>query len=99
MQLSEIRNLIQGKPNSWLITGCAGFIGSHLLEFLLLAGQSVKGVDNFLTGSRETLLRVQKSVNKTQWKNFELLEGDLRDFDICRQAVKSNQIILHQAAM
>ena len=55
------RKLVQ-KPRTWLVTGCAGFIGSHILECLLLLKQRVVGLDNFSTGSRQNLILVRRSV-------------------------------------
>ena len=42
---------LRHKPKRWLVTGCAGFIGSHLIEHLLRLQQTVVGIDNFATGS------------------------------------------------
>ena len=56
------------KKNNWLITGVAGFIGSHLLEKLLLLNQKVIGIDNFSTGSLRNLNNVELSVGKKMEK-------------------------------
>ncbi len=75
---------------TYLVTGGAGFIGSHLVEHLVRLGAAVRVVDNFVTGSRENLLGLS---------NVELIEGDLADPEIARQAVVGVDYILHQAAI
>lgn len=86
-------------PRRWLITGVAGFIGSHLLEALLNLGQEVAGVDNFATGRKENLEDVKKSVGAEPFSRFEFVEGDILDFDLCRRGCEKAQIVLHQAAL
>lgn len=75
---------------TYLVTGGAGFIGSHLVEHLVRRGAAVRVVDNFVTGSRENLLGLS---------NVEVIEGDLADPEIARQAVVGVDYILHQAAI
>ncbi|MCX6566193.1 MAG: SDR family oxidoreductase [Candidatus Aminicenantes bacterium] len=77
--------------NHYLVTGGAGFIGSHLVETLLARGQRVRVLDNFLTGKRENLAPFLG--------RFELVEGDLRDPDACGRAVAGVDYVLHQAAL
>jgi len=62
---------------TWLVTGCAGFIGSNLIEELLLLGQRVVGVDNFSTGYQHNLDEVRHSVSAEQWQQFSFIEGDI----------------------
>ncbi len=69
---------LQSQPKTWLITGVAGFIGSNLLEALLLLNQRVVGLDNFATGHQRNLDEVQSLVSPTQWANFQFIEGDIR---------------------
>ena len=83
----------------WLVTGVAGFIGSHLLESLLLADQHVVGLDNFSTGRKENLELVKQIVSPAQWSRFEMIQADVRDSDVCRQAVGGVDCVLHQAAL
>mgnify|MGYP000621304430 FL=1 len=71
---------------TWLITGVAGFIGSNLLEYLLLHGQTVTGLDNFSTGYRKNLEEVRASVSPEQWSHFTFIEGDIRDPETCARA-------------
>jgi UDP-N-acetylglucosamine 4-epimerase len=82
-----------------LITGVAGFIGSNLLEALLLAGQKVVGLDNFSTGKQKNLDAVHSSVGPEAWSCFRFHKGDIRDLDDCRAACKGVDFALHQAAL
>mgnify|MGYP003960532511 FL=1 len=82
-----------------MVTGCAGFIGSNLIETLLLLNQKVVGLDNFATGHKYNLEHVKKSVSKEQWKNFNFMEGDITNYDTCMYITKDIDIVLHQAAL
>ncbi|MGK5037023.1 SDR family oxidoreductase [Janthinobacterium sp. LB3P118] len=73
-------------PRRWLVTGVAGFIGSHLLETLLQLGQEVRGLDNFLTGHRHNLELVRASVGEAAWRRFTFIEADIRDPQACVRA-------------
>lgn len=95
----EVTTQLQAEPKAWLVTGCAGFIGSNLLEALLVMGQKVRGLDNFATGYRHNLDEVQKTVTPDQWANFSFIEGDIRDFETCRKAAEGVDFVLHQAAL
>ena len=90
---------ISGKPNVWLITGVAGFIGSNLLEALLTNDQHVVGLDNFATGHRYNLDQVQQLVSPARWANFRFIEGDIRDSGMCAEACGGIDFVLHQAAL
>lgn len=92
------RRMRQG-PRRWLITGVAGFIGSHLLEKLLGLGQSVVGLDNFATGFARNLEEVRSAVGEAAWRNFTFIEGDIRDLADCRRACAGVDYVLHQAAL
>lgn len=83
----------------WLITGVAGFIGSNLLESLLEHEQCVVGLDNFSTGHRHNLEEVREAVSPQQWKNFQFLEGDIRDLNTCHEVCSDIDFVLHQAAL
>ena len=76
--------------SSYLVTGGAGFIGSHLTEALLARGHGVRVVDNFVTGKRENLAPLSGA---------EFIEGDVADPDVCRSAVTDIEYVLHQAAI
>ncbi len=85
-------------PRRWLVTGVAGFIGSALLERLLDLGQTVIGVDNFLTGHRSNIDDVL-AINPDERLQFQFIEGDLRDPAVAAKACKDVDIVLHQAAL
>src|ERR1700687_2384755 len=75
---------------SYLVTGGAGFIGSHLTQELVCRGHSVRVVDNFVTGKRRNLDHLS---------GVELVEGDLADPAIAERAAKGMDYVLHQAAI
>ena len=99
----EVKNELQKSPKIWLITGVAGFIGSNLLEQLLILDQKVVGLDNFLTGHKHNLDEVKRSISKEQWSNFVFIEGDIQKYEICKEALKYKtktvDFVLHQAAL
>jgi UDP-glucose 4-epimerase len=73
-----------------LITGGAGFIGSHLADALIARGDYVVALDNFSTGSTANIKHITK--------NFEIIDGDIRNSDLVDEIVKSVDLILHMAA-
>jgi nucleoside-diphosphate-sugar epimerase len=74
----------------YLVTGGAGFIGSHLAEELLRRGERVRVVDSLVTGKRENLVHIPQA---------EFMQGDLSDVDVARRAVQGIDYVLHQAAI
>lgn len=89
---------------TWLITGVAGFIGSHLLETLLKLDQRVIGLDNFETGHQRNLDEVVSGVKPEQRENFWFVEGDICDASTCAKVFQdtpfgSVHYVLHQAAL
>ncbi|NRA56485.1 MAG: Vi polysaccharide biosynthesis UDP-N-acetylglucosaminuronic acid C-4 epimerase TviC [Gammaproteobacteria bacterium] len=95
----QIQDQLVTTPKIWLVTGVAGFIGSNLLETLLLLDQQVVGLDNFATGHQHNLDQVKASVSEQQWLRFIFIEGDIRNFEHCQQAVSGVDYVLHQAAL
>jgi nucleoside-diphosphate-sugar epimerase len=85
------RTMIVPKAMNVLITGGAGFIGSHIAERLVQAGHSVAVLDNFSSGKRQNLEPLRG--------NVEVLEGDIRDAARVREAVKGREVIFHEAAI
>ena len=90
-------------PQTWLVTGAAGFIGSNLLETLLKLNQHVVGLDNLATGHQHNLDEVQSLVTAEQWQRFKFINGDIRDIEACRTACvgvgSGVDYVLHQAAL
>jgi nucleoside-diphosphate-sugar epimerase len=74
----------------YLVTGGAGFIGSHLCEELIRRGERVRVVDSLITGKRANLAHVPR---------VEFIEGDLADLDVARRSVQGVDYVLHQAAI
>jgi UDP-N-acetylglucosamine/UDP-N-acetylgalactosamine 4-epimerase len=97
-RFDEVCEDLVNKPRRWLVTGVAGFIGSALLEKLLDLGQTVVGVDNFITGHKKNIDDVL-SINPDERLQFTFIEGDLRDPEVAARACKDVDIILHQAAL
>lgn len=95
----SIKKYLQEEPVTWAITGVAGFIGSNLLEQLLMLDQRVVGLDNFSTGHEKNLSEVKSLISKKQWLRFKLLKGDIRKLDDCQRACKDVDLVLHQAAL
>lgn len=77
--------------DKYLVTGGAGFIGSHIVEELVRRGSEVRVIDNFLTGKRENLASFGEKI--------DLLEGDIRNFETCKEALAGVDFVLHQAAL
>ncbi len=86
-------------PETWLITGASGFIGSNLLEALLKLDQKVVGLDNFSTGHRKNLDEVRALVTQEQWSRFRFVDGDICNLQDCRRVVENVDHVLHEAAL
>jgi UDP-N-acetylglucosamine 4-epimerase len=84
---------------TWLVTGSAGFIGSHLVEHLLRNGQQVVSLDNFATGHRANLAEVAQAVGPEAWRRHRFIEATIVDPEACREACRGVDIVLHQAAL
>jgi len=74
----------------YLVTGGAGFIGSHLAEELVRRGERVRIVDSLITGKRQNIAHLS---------GVEFLQGDLAEFEVAQNAVKGVDFVLHQAAI
>lgn len=98
-RFETVRQELRERPRKWLVTGCAGFIGSNLLETLLKLDQTVVGLDNFSTGFPHNLDEVRGAVEERQWARFLFIEGDIRNLNACREAVAGTDYVLHQAAL
>ncbi len=97
--METVELLLSKHRKRWLVTGAAGFIGSHLVDFLLNHGQEVVGLDNFFNGTRKNLESISSSLLPAQQNNFHFVEGDIRDSQTCRHLTENIDIVLHQAAV
>ncbi len=73
-----------------LVTGGAGFIGSHLADALIARGDQVVALDNFSTGSTSNIKHITK--------NFEIIDGDIRNVDLINDTIKDVDLVFHMAA-
>lgn len=80
-----------GESNLYLVTGGAGFIGSHISEALVNRGDRVRVLDNLMTGNRENLGHLADEI--------DFIEGDIRDFETVRGAMDGVRIVFHEAAI
>lgn len=99
MKYKEIQVTLKNNCKTWLVTGCAGFIGSNLVETLLKLNQKVIGLDNFSTGYMHNLKEIENCVTKEEWSHFSFIEGDISNFETCQEVTKGVDIILNQAAL
>ena len=99
----QLQEHLKNNQNTWLITGVAGFIGSNLLEKLLILNQKVVGLDNFDTGYQHNIDQAiedaNKSSNKDLSNNFKFINGDIRKLEDCKKACSGVNYVLHQAAL
>lgn len=97
--LRDVQERLRSRPRRWLVTGSAGFIGSHLVEALLGLGQHVVGLDNFSTGFRRNLDEVRDAVGAVAWARHSFIEADIVDAAACRGACEGIDVVLHEAAL
>ena len=99
----ELQEYLKNNQTTWLITGVAGFIGSNLLETLLVLNQKVVGLDSFETGYQknidEAILDANEIIGKDVSKNFKFIKGDIKSLNDCKQACNGVDYVLHQAAL
>ncbi|MCC7487784.1 MAG: SDR family oxidoreductase [Burkholderiales bacterium] len=99
IRYEDAREALRGRPRRWLVTGAAGFIGSHLVEALLGLGQTVTGLDNFATGYARNLDEARAGELDGARRAFTFIEGDIRSLSDCRRACVGADVVLHQAAL
>ena len=95
----KLQRNLKRRPRKWLVTGAAGFIGSHLVESLLGLNQYVVGLDNFSTGHAHNVDTVKQQLPSEQRRRFRFIEGDISDAATCRRACRQVNYVLHQAAL
>ena len=99
----QLQEHLKDNQSTWLVTGVAGFIGSNLLEKLLILNQKVVGLDNFDTGHRHNIDQAIEDANKAIGKdlsnNFKFINGDIIELKDCQQACSGVDYVLHQAAL
>src|SRR5881296_771333 len=83
--------MLATRQSKCLVTGGAGFIGSHLVERLVALGHCVRVVDNLSTGDEANLAGLTAEI--------EFLRGDLCEADVCRRAVAGRDVVFHVAAL
>lgn len=96
-RFDQVKRDLLSRPKRWLVTGAAGFIGSHLVEHLLGLGQTVVGLDDLSSGFRRNLDMIvgKKTIDE---KKFHFIEGSIQDAKICQIATEGVDYILHHAA-
>ena len=99
----QLQEHLKDNQNTWLVTGVAGFIGSNLLEKLLILNQKVVGLDNFDTGHQYNIDQAIQDANNATAKdlsnNFKFINGNIREIEDCKQACNGVDYVLHQAAL
>ena len=99
----KLQEYLVDNQSTWLVTGVAGFIGSNLLEKLLVLNQKVVGMDTFDTGYQHNIDQAIKDANNIVGKdlsnNFRLINGDIRNLTHCNKACYEVDYVLHQAAI
>ena len=98
MTYPEVQDLLRTSPRRWLVTGAAGFIGSHVVEKLLSLGQTVRVLDNYFSSTARNLETVRGIVGEAA-ANLEFVEGDIRSLETCRAATAGMDNVIHLAAM
>jgi len=99
----QLQAHLKDNQSTWLLTGVAGFIGSNLLEKLLILNQKVVGLDNFDTGHQHNIDQAIQDANNATGKdlsrNFKFINGNIRELKLCKQACDGVDYVLHQAAL
>ena len=99
----KLQEHLRNNQRTWLVTGVGGFIGSNLLENLLILNQKVVGLDNFDTGFKHNIDEAIEDASlysgKDLSKNFNFIKGDIVNINDCSQACRNVDYVLHQAAL
>jgi UDP-N-acetylglucosamine/UDP-N-acetylgalactosamine 4-epimerase len=102
-----VQEHLKNNQYTWTVTGAAGFIGSNLVEKLLILNQKVVGLDNFETGYQHNLDHAIEDAEyflntkniSLESDNFTFIEGDIQDLHTCYKACIGTNYVLHQAAL
>ncbi len=95
----DLSERLAERQSRWLVTGGAGFIGSHLVERLLASGQQVVVLDNLSTGKKANVDDAVARAGQGASERLTFRQGDLRTLEDCQQAVAGCDYVLHQAAL
>lgn len=99
----HLQENLKCNQSTWLVTGVAGFIGSNLLEKLLILNQKVVGLDNLDTGYQKNIEQAINDANSYQGRelsdNFTFINGDIKNIEDCKKACNGVDYVLHQAAL
>ena len=99
----HLQKYLKENQKTWLVTGVAGFIGSNILEKLLILNQKVIGLDNFDTGYKRNIDQAIEDANNfsnmNNDNNFKFINGNIGNIDNCREACSNVDYVLHQAAL
>ena len=99
----QLQEFLKDNQKTWLITGVAGFIGSNLLEKLLVLNQKVIGLDSFETGYQhnidEAIIDANNIAGKNLNDNFKFIEGNISSLNDCKKACDGADYVLHHAAI
>ena len=99
----QLQEYLKDNQSTWLVTGVGGFIGSNLLEKLLILNQKVVGLDSFDTGYQHNIDQAIQDANNITGKdlsnNFRFINGDIRKLNDCKNACNGVDYVLHQAAL
>ena len=96
---SQFQESLRQQPRTWLVTGGAGFIGSHVVEKLLGLGQQVRVLDNHFSSTPANLETVKGLVGPEAAARLEFVSGDIREPETCAAAVRGVEHIIHLAAL
>lgn len=87
------------EEGTWLVTGAAGFVGSHLVESLLKKNQRVLGLDNLSTGKWQNLESVLAQFSEEVQNRFSFICEDITQLEVTKKAMRGVRVVLHQAAL
>lgn len=99
LDIGQFYSDLSKSPSKWLVTGCAGFVGTNLVKKLLELNQKVIGLDNFSLGLKENVELLVNYSKKYSQSSFSFAELDICNLNSCLEITKDVDHILHQAAL